>query len=48
MPAPTGERGFKAREAGALLGRPALWLLALFLFLYVACEVGVWNWLAST
>lgn len=46
MPAPTGERGFKVAEAGSLLGSPVLWLLALFLFLYVACEVGVWNWLA--
>lgn len=45
MPPPTGERGFKSGEAGALLGRPALFLLALFLFLYVSCEVGVWNWL---
>ena len=32
---------------GQILGRPALWLLSLFLFLYVACEVGVWNWLAK-
>lgn len=47
MPAPTGERGFKAAEAGALLGRPALWLLSLFMFLYVTSEVGVWNWLAK-
>ena len=45
IPPPTGERGFKASEAGAVLGRPVLYLLALFLFLYVACEVGVWNWL---
>src|SRR5437899_11115704 len=45
MPPPTGERGFKFAEAGALLGRPALFLLSLMLFLYVACEVGVWNWL---
>ena len=45
MPAPTGERGFKFSEAGPLLGRPALFLLSLQLFLYVACEVGVWNWL---
>lgn len=45
IPPPTGERGFKASEAGSLLGRPALFLLALLLFLYVACEVGVWNWL---
>jgi fucose permease len=47
MPAPSGERGFKMSEAGAVLGRPALYLLSLFLFLYVACEVGVWNWLTS-
>lgn len=47
MPPPSGERGFKAAEAGALLSRPALWLLSAFLFLYVACEVGVWNWLAN-
>lgn len=45
MPPPTGERGFKMGEAGKLLGGPSLYLLALFLFLYVACEVGVWNWL---
>jgi len=34
-------------EAGQLLGRPILFLLSLLLFLYVTCEVGVWNWLAS-
>lgn len=47
MPTPTGERGFKASEIGVITGRPALYLLALMLFLYVACEVGVWNWLAA-
>lgn len=47
MPKPTGERGFKASEINKVLGRPALYLLALFLFLYVACEVGVWNWLVK-
>jgi fucose permease len=45
MPPPTGERGFRFEEAGPLLGRPILFLLSLLLFLYVACEVGVWNWL---
>jgi fucose permease len=44
-PTPTGERGFKLSEAGQLLGRPILFLLSLLLFLYVTCEVGVWNWL---
>lgn len=47
IPPPTGERGFQFAEAGSLLGRPALVLLSLFLFLYVACEVGVWNWLVQ-
>ncbi len=47
MPPPTGERGFKVSEAGKLAGDPALVLMSLFLFLYVACEVGVWNWLAK-
>lgn len=47
MPPPSGERGFKTAEAAQLLGRPALFLLSLFLFLYVACEVGVWNWLVK-
>ncbi|MGA3043834.1 MAG: MFS transporter [Bryobacteraceae bacterium] len=45
MPPPTGERGFKVSEAGQLLGRPILFLLSFLLFLYVTCEVGVWNWL---
>jgi len=45
MPPPTVERGFKLSEAGQLLGRPILFLLSLLLFLYVTCEVGVWNWL---
>ncbi|MDQ6700634.1 MAG: MFS transporter [Acidobacteriota bacterium] len=47
MPPPSGERGFKAGEAAQLLGKPALFLLSIFLFLYVACEVGVWNWLVK-
>ncbi|MCC7496469.1 MAG: MFS transporter [Bryobacterales bacterium] len=47
MPPPSGERGFKLSEAGQLLSRPSLYLLSLFLFLYVTCECGVWNWLAT-
>jgi len=31
--------------AGQVVSSPVLWLLAAFLFLYVSCEVGVWNWL---
>jgi fucose permease len=30
-----------------VLGCPALYLFSLLLFLYVACEVGVWNWLVK-
>ncbi len=47
MPAPSGELGFKLSEVPELLSKPALLLLSLFLFLYVACEIGVWNWLQS-
>jgi fucose permease len=47
MPPPTGERGFKLSEMGVVTGNPALYLLSFFLFLYVACEVGIWNWLAK-
>jgi fucose permease len=43
IPPPSGERGFRPSQVGAVLGRPALWLLALLLFLYVACEVGFAN-----
>lgn len=45
MPGPSGEVGFRLGEVPALLSRPALILLSCFLFLYVACEVGMWNFL---
>lgn len=45
MPAPSGEASFRLSEVPALLSRPVLILLSFFLFLYVACEVGMWNWL---
>lgn len=45
MPGPAGQASFRVAEAPALLSRPALMLLCLMLFLYVSCEVGVWNWL---
>jgi len=45
MPAPTGTGGFVLADAAPVLGRPLLFLLGLFLFLYVSCEVGIWNWL---
>src|SRR5580704_8982438 len=46
MPAPAGGSGFVLTQAGPILGHPLLFLLGFFLFLYVSCEVGVWNWLA--
>ncbi len=45
MPAAPGASGFVLAKAAPVLGRPLLFLLGLFLFLYVSCEVGVWNWL---
>lgn len=45
MPEPTQAGGFVLAEAVPVLGRPLLFLLGLFLFLYVSCEVGIWNWL---
>jgi fucose permease len=47
MPPPTGASSFVLSQVGDVVGRPELWLLALFLFLYVASEVGVWNWLVQ-
>lgn len=45
MPAPTGNAQFLLANVGPILGRPLLFMLGLFLFLYITCEVGVWNWL---
>jgi len=46
MPPPAGAVSFQASAVTDLLGNGALIALALMLFLYVAAEVGVWNWLA--
>lgn len=45
MPPPAGASGFVLANVGPILGRPLLFMLGLFLFLYITCEVGVWNWL---
>ncbi len=45
MPGPAGLHSFVPADVGHVLGRPVLFLLGFFLFLYVSCEVGVWNWL---
>ncbi len=47
IPPPTSAQSFVFSEIGSVLGRPVLWLCALLLFFYVACEVGVWNWLVQ-
>jgi fucose permease len=45
MPAPSGNAQFLLANVGPILGRPLLFMLGFFLFLYITCEVGVWNWL---
>jgi len=45
-PPAAGKLSFNFASASGLLTNTHLVLPALFLFLYVACEVGVWNWLA--
>jgi fucose permease len=46
MPGAEPGSGFVLTQAGPILGKPVLFILGFFLFLYVSCEVGVWNWLA--
>jgi fucose permease len=45
MPAPAGNAQFLLAQVGPILGKPVIFMLGLFLFLYITCEVGVWNWL---
>jgi fucose permease len=45
MRPPSSAGRFVLAEAAPVLGRPLLLMLGLFLFLYVSCEVGIWNWL---
>ncbi|MCC6265717.1 MAG: MFS transporter [Bryobacterales bacterium] len=47
MAPPSGEVAFKFSEMGNILNRPVLYVLAAFLLLYVAAEVGVWNFLVK-
>jgi fucose permease len=44
-PKPSGHMSFNFGMAASLLTNPKVLLPALLLFLYTACEVGVWNWL---
>lgn len=45
MPGPTGAGRFVFSDVAPVLGRPLLFMIGLFLFLYIGCEVGIWNWL---
>ena len=45
LPPPVAAKRFILSESGALFEQPLLYILGCFLFLYIACEVGVWNWL---
>jgi fucose permease len=45
MPPPAGNAKFLLADVGPILGHPLLFMLGFFLFLYITCEVGVWNWL---
>lgn len=47
IPPPTSAQSFVFSDIGSVIERPVLWVFALLLFLYVACEVGVWNWLVQ-
>ena len=47
MPQPSGVVQFHISDVPALLSNPGLYLPAMLLFLYVAAEVGVWNWLVK-
>ena len=44
-PQAAGSMSFNFAMAASLLTNPKVILPALLLFLYIACEVGVWNWL---
>ncbi len=41
----SGQVAFQFSAVGGLLANPHLLALSAMLFLYVTCEVGVWNWL---
>jgi fucose permease len=45
MPGPAGSGRFVLTDVAPVLGHPLLFLTALFVFLYITCEVGMWNWL---
>ncbi len=42
---PVGGAGLGLAQAGPIFSHPLIFWIGLLLFLYVSCEVGVWNWL---
>ncbi len=47
LPGPTGEHSFAFAGAGRLVTHPALIIIGIMLFLYITCELGMWNWLVQ-
>ena len=47
MPAPVPPTASDLSQTRQLQDKPLLFLLSLFVFLYVACEVAFWNWLSK-
>ncbi|MBY0375369.1 MAG: MFS transporter, partial [Bryobacteraceae bacterium] len=47
LPGAPAEAGAAFAGAGDVLGSGAFWLVSLLFFFYIACEVGVWNWLVQ-
>jgi fucose permease len=48
MPAPIqAGAGAPPQASSAVFQRPVLYVLALIIFLYTACEFGMWNWLVK-
>ena len=48
MPAPIrAGNGVPSQGSNAVFQRPVLYVLALIIFLYTACEFGIWNWLVK-
>jgi fucose permease len=48
MPTPIqAARGVPSAGSSAIFRRPVLYVLALVIFLYTACEFGIWNWLVK-
>lgn len=45
MPSPSNAGRFAVADVAPIFSNPLLFMLGLFLFLYVSCEVGIWNWL---